>query len=227
MKSTSFATLVCLLVSLCLFACNTTRQTSPVVRSGFLSDYPRLEKDKTVPHWANANFKTPNYGGVVVFPPVEIWLSDEELREADKQELARLGEMFRNQAIRKLQQNGWVVTDEPAEGIASLRVALTEIESAGRLGNFIAGIPYMAAAATRAVEVSTGTALFVGKISVEVQFTDSVTGEILAEAQDRRVGAHKLQNIGSSWGDVEDAIDHWTSGLTNALTEGFLPHLKQ
>ena len=61
------------------------------------------------------------------------------------------------------------------------------------------------------------TAVLVGKSSLEVEISDSVTHKRLVAGLDRRVGAKTLSHAFSKWGDVEAAYDHWATGIAHRL----------
>ncbi len=56
-----------------------------------------------------------------------------------------------------------------------------------------------------------------GQVSTELQILDSSNGNVLAEAYNRRVGAHTLRPIGSTGGDVEDAVGEFAERLATGL----------
>jgi hypothetical protein len=57
----------------------------------------------------------------------------------------------------------------------------------------------------------------VGRVSVEGEILDSQTGETLIAVVDARVGSNAVQNVGSTWADVEDAFKLWARRLTKIL----------
>jgi hypothetical protein len=72
---------------------------------------------------------------------------------------------------------------------------------------------------------STGKPPFAGEITVEGKFNDAQTGEVIAAAVDRRVGARK-PIIGifqgatyDSWNDVDEAMRYWAERLRYRLCQ--------
>ena len=51
----------------------------------------------------------------------------------------------------------------------------------------------------------------VGRASIEIELVDSLSGQRLAAAIDRREGGTKV--AGSKWGDVEEAFEYWAAKL--------------
>jgi len=57
---------------------------------------------------------------------------------------------------------------------------------------------------------ATGTYPFVGSAQGEMLIIDSVTGQVLAAAVDRRVGGGSIETAAQwQWGDAENAMDKW------------------
>ena len=119
----------------------------------------------------------------------------------------------------RLVEKGWELADAPGPRVALVRLALTEVDGAHPVGNILTSLPYASSGAIQLLAVTADVHVFVGKVSTEVQVTDSTTGVILAEAVDRRVGSHSLLNMGSTWADVEDAIGVWVDRLARGLAK--------
>ena len=50
--------------------------------------------------------------------------------------------------------------------------------------------------------------------------TDSVSGEILAEAVDQRAGGMGLKSAASfQWGDAQNAMDYWAQAIPQRLNQ--------
>ena len=64
----------------------------------------------------------------------------------------------------------------------------------------------------------TGDYPFSGGGQAAVKVTDAVTGQLLGEAVDRRVGGGSIQNVAVwKWGDAENAVKKWAQMINNAL----------
>jgi hypothetical protein len=86
------------------------------------------------------------------------------------------------------------------------------------MGNISAVLPQMRLI-SGAKRLATGTASFVGSAGVEAELLDSLSGERLAAAIDRRAGQTRLRGSDSTWEDVEQAFDHWSEMLAARLRE--------
>ena len=66
---------------------------------------------------------------------------------------------------------------------------------------------------------ATGSYAFVGGAQVEGKLTDAVTGQVLAEAVDKRIGGGSLEAAAQwQWGDAENAMTAWATMITNRLS---------
>ncbi|MFT5732589.1 MAG: hypothetical protein ACI80K_004401 [Paracoccaceae bacterium] len=202
-----------------LAACSTTRGSDDQKLSGFLSDYSRMERKESgkATFWANQEFRVSDYDAMLI-QEVEIWAANRRDSEGLVDEDAeRLAVMFHEKTVEELEKQGWLIATEPGPRVAHLRLALTELDGANRFGSILTSIPYMTTPAIRLASAATDVHVFVGEASAELRLTDSTTGIVLAEAYDRRVGSHRLRNIGSTWGDVEDALDVFASRIAKGL----------
>ena len=66
--------------------------------------------------------------------------------------------------------------------------------------------------------LTTGSFPFVGGAQLELKISDSVSGDVLGLAVDRRIGGGALTNAFQwRWGDAENAVNHWAEMATNRL----------
>ncbi len=199
--------------------CASTRQSNSYEPSGFLKHYSQLKPDEVGGHsWANPTFDLANFDAIHV-PIVELWLSEENEDQLTPENAARLSSLFRTTLIQKMKQRGWDSVDEPGARIATIRIALTEVNGASSFGNVLTSLPYVTTNALQLLAITSDVHVFVGEASTEVQVLNGGSGEILAEGVDRRVGAHSMSNIGSTWGDIEDAIGVWTDRIAEGLAK--------
>ena len=160
----------------------------------------------------------PTTTGVHV-PEVQLWLSEDNAGSVSPESLGKLARLFREQTVEKLSGVGWNVVDSPGPQTLSVRLALTEAVGANAVGNVLTSVPYASTPAIQLTSRATDVHVFVGKASSEVQVVESRTGKVLAEGIDRRVGTHSLGNIGSTWGDVRDAIGVWSTRIARGLSK--------
>ena len=199
-------------------SCQTTRESSSLRDTGFLSNYTRLASTEAEgnEYWAHPDFALESYDNLYL-PQVEIWLSKENQATISIESAGMLATLYHDQAVAKLRERGWTVVDEPNYGSAVIRLALTELESPNTAANILTSIPIISTMAIKLTAIATDVHVFVGEAATEVQFVDAKTGKVLAEARDRRVGTHSMLNMGSTWDDVKDSIDVWTTRLADGM----------
>ena len=68
--------------------------------------------------------------------------------------------------------------------------------------------------------MATDSYAFVGSAEAEMKATDSVSGELLAEAVDQRAGGMGLKSATSfQWGDAQNAMDYWAQHIPVRLSQ--------
>ncbi len=106
---------------------------------------------------------------------------------------------------------------EPGPGVMVVRAAITDVVPTRPLLNLATSVP-PARGASMAKRVITGTHLFVGRVSIEAEVLDSVTGERLVAYVDRAAGGKMNPVRGlTTWGQVKAALDDWAAKLRQGL----------
>ena len=101
-----------------------------------------------------------------------------------------------------------------------LDVALVDAESATPGLRSISMILPQARVLSTLKFLATGSMPFVGAAQAEGKVTDSVSGQILALAVDKRIGGGNIKTgFQWRWGDAENAINHWAERTANKLSE--------
>ncbi|MEO0649466.1 MAG: DUF3313 domain-containing protein [Planctomycetota bacterium] len=198
--------------------CASTKSAPPqeTAYSGFLEDYSRLEdlEGIGVMSWVQPGLSLAEYDKLLI--ESELWMSDESQAAVGEDELAQLVSILRALAEEKLGSQ-WRIVDRPGPTVLHLRCAITELKPANSRLNPLTGVIPVGRRLSRVAELTTGTSLFVGRTSAELEIRDSLSGELLACGVDGRVGANSLSNVGSTWGDVEDAHRFWLGRLAKNL----------
>ncbi len=157
----------------------------------------------------------------VLIDPVTFWGSAKSSVPATDQESLT---NFFYQALRTQLGQSFKLADAPGPGVMQVQMAITDLESATPGLRTISSIIPQARALNTLKYAATGTYAFIGGAQVEGKVTDSVTGAVLAEAVDRRVGGGSLEaGMQWKWGDAENAMTKmatitaerlkaWTSG---------------
>lgn len=181
--------------------------------SGFLKDYSKLhaatnETDSTLAYFMPDKAKFKSYTKVWL-EPVQVWRGEKsDAKDLDKEDATYLSQFLWSRLEEEFRKD-YVMVQEPGPGVMRLRVGITE---AGKnipvLDNLTAVLP-IAMVLSDANKSLGGTESFVGKAAIEVEVTDSQTGELLAAAVDRRGGGKYAWKSLHRWGDVEAAYTYW------------------
>ena len=195
------ALLGCLAVLVGLTACG-GQSTS---RNGFLSDYSKLEKNPRYAGsriYANPAAPLKNYSRFIV-NPVQVRLSSiGAQRRSDPGKLQEISQYAHQQFVTALQKGGYEVVTSPGPGTLILRSALTEVA------------PSDLQARSFLMNVSLGGA------SIEAEFVDALSGEIIAEVMESQRGTHtKVAKNLNEYSNAKDVIDRWAVRLVQWLDE--------
>jgi hypothetical protein len=154
----------------------TVRKAASKEQSGFLSDYSRLNPnprlDKSVLTYVNPDLTKNLHGYIgVIVEPVQVYLAaDADPSTISTPNAERAALYFRSSLIGAV-QDAFPVTNEPGPLVLRLRAAIVGVDT----GADVAAEEGQAA----------GKAVNIGKAIIEVELVDSVSGEVIAAAQDR------------------------------------------
>lgn len=211
----------CVLISILVTGCSTTRapKASSIEYSAFLSNYSQLETGRNnypLYSYVKPGLSLAGYNQIIIETPTLI-LSEDSLKKIQQANLETvLG--FAHAAGRDTLRPALAVTDTAGPGTLRIRWAITELTPASKM-NVVSGLIPQARTASLILSKGTDTHLFVGKIAIEAEVQDSQTGEVLMAGVDTRVGSNAIQNVGSTWGDVEDAFNYWAKRFVNNLQD--------
>ena len=181
--------------------------------SGFLKDYSKLHpaKDETEASLAyftpdKAKFK--NYTKVLL-EPVQVWRGEKsDAKDLDQEDADYVSKYLYSRVDEELRKD-YMMTKEAGPGVMRVRIGVTE---AGKgipfIDNLTAAYPGTMVMSQGKKMVS-GTQSFVGKASVEVEATDSQTGELIGAGVDRRGGGKYAWKALNRWEDFEQAANYW------------------
>ena len=194
-----FTLLGCLAVLVGLYACG----SQPTSSNGFLSDYSKLQKN---PRYEGSqiyfNPETPvkNYSRFIV-NPVQVRLSSLGThRAADSGKLQEISQYTHQQFVAALQNGGYEVVTSPGPGTMIIRSALTEVAPSG--------------IRPRSVLMN----ISLGGASIEAEFVDALSGEIIAEVMESQRGTHtKVAKNLNEYSNAKDVIDRWAVRLVQWL----------
>jgi hypothetical protein len=166
--------------------------------------------------WINPNANWAKYNKVML-APVEFWAAaDSKVSTKDQQVLVQY---FYNALKSNLEKN-FTLVDQPGPDVMKIQVALMDATTAVPGLRTVSVIVPQARVLNMAQSLATDSYAFVGSAEAEGKVTDSVTGELLIAAVDRRAGGMGLKSAASfRWGDAQNAMDYWAQRTAQRLTE--------
>jgi Protein of unknown function (DUF3313) len=181
--------------------------------SGFLKDYSKLrpaadDTEATLVYFTGDKVKFKSYTKVWL-EPVQVWRGEKsDAKDMDKEDAEYLSQFLWSKLDEELRKN-YEMVQSPGPDVMHLIVGITE---AGKnipvVDNLTAAYP-AAMVLSKVKKYTASTESFVGKAAIEVEVTDSQTGELLAAAVDRRGGGKYAWKSLHRWGDVEEAYTYW------------------
>ncbi len=199
-------------------------QPAPPPPTGFLgNDYSLLtppaegSDQQAMLRYVNPSVTWSSYNQIMI-APVTFWAADDSKVSAANQQA--LCDYTYDVFVKDLGKN-FTIVDQPGPGVMKLSIALTDATSAVPVLRGISVVVPQARALSMIKMAATGTYSFVGSAQGAFKANDSVSGELLAAAVDKRVGGTSIRNVGGwQWGDAENAIDYWAN-LTDQRLASF------
>ena len=201
------------------------QETNP--QSGFLGDYylklqPDPKNSDLLIYWKSDDVLK-NANKFILDPVLVYLLPEAQQRAIDPEQLAKLTQYFSKAIKDDLTHSGtYQIVTKPGSGVVVLRLALTNVEPAGAGEN--AGLKGAEIAATHAV--APGVSLLiprvsVGKVSIEGELVDSVTGDVLVAFESSKSGRRFFSGLRAyeKWGDIDAAFRAWAKSLRERLDQ--------
>ena len=208
-----------LLAAVVLAGCGSSRPVRNVQPQGFLGDYSRLTpgaEGEAALRYINPDARWASYDKVIV-APVTVWRSPAtaEIPEADLKTAADyLYAQLREQLGKDFQ-----LVDRPGPDTLRVEAALTGAKAANQTMVVVSSVVPIGAALSGTYEYVTGKPTFQGEAAVEAKITDAQSGEVLAEAVDRRMGGRALNSAATQWTDVNNILSYWAQQTRFRLCE--------
>lgn len=201
--------------------------------SGFLSSYDKLVvntqlEDSYIYRYTGkdaAKYKR------IIIDPIEIHFAKDAdgkpTREMDPDDLKALTDYFREALVTAFGDE-YPVVDKPAPDVIRLRIAITGLVANKPLASVVTlAVPFLwlADAGTGVVEGETGSTMFVGEASVEMEVMDSMSNKQLAALIETQVakkynwtegvqqGVTDYLRAYTTWAYTKQAMDHWAKML--------------
>ena len=244
-----------LAAALLLAGCETTNGPAPngsdvtasdptrMTRSGFLTDYARLEPmswGQGIECWREPHLNAAQYSKMLVSrivvsiaPPK----SEDVAATVDPSDLKSLTDYFHAALIKAIRPQMQIV-ETAGPGVVVMRIAITNLVPT-QVSRSIAGtlIPYgFVAEAGSGVATGrpAGSTPYLGETGMEMQFRDGSTGTVLGECRDTQIGRKYAVSEGSdvvttwangylnsfqSWAYARDAFDKWSALIAERIAK--------
>jgi hypothetical protein len=185
----------------------------PPPPTGFLgNDYSLLTPpaagtdQQAMLRYVNPNANWSSYNKIMV-APVTYWAADDsKLSAADQQALCNYMYTVLVTDLGK----SFVIVDQPGPGVLKVSAALEDATSAVPVLRSISVVVPQARALSVIKMAATGTYAFVGSAQGAIKFNDSISGQLLAAAVDKRLGGASIRNIDVwQWGGADNAMNYW------------------
>jgi hypothetical protein len=182
---------------------------SPVVSGFFGNSYTLLQpgaEGQSAMVYVNPSVQWSEYTKIML-EPVEFWDgADTTVSPSD-------------QLKTDLQAN-FTLVDQGSPEVLVLQIALTNATTATPGLRSVSVLIPQARILNGLQSLATGSYAFVGSAEGEMKATDSVTGQLLVAAVDKRAGGMALSSAAQwQWGDAENAMNYWSEKINNRLLE--------
>ena len=204
--------LLTLMVGLCLTV------SAFAQNNDFLTDYSTLEIQEGA-RFVDRIFRAPNlmqrladYNGVMVDQPEIFIAADSKYKGAKGDQLKALADIARLSTIARLEAGGFNVVDEPTVDSVYMRWAITDLYLQKKKRGILSYTPIgMVVHATKgAATRDLWKKIDIVELGLEIEFTDVVTGEILAAIITHQQGFRKQKGTKAdvvSWQELEALFD--------------------
>jgi hypothetical protein len=150
------------------------------------------------------------YDSVLIDPVAIIYSTDSKMAKLSAQDRRAIANYF-HAALEDNLSNEYIIASKPGSLTMRLRFALTDIkESQEILTDNASGAPPKDSTVDRISTASSESHSFLDDATAEMEILDSMTGQQLAAAVDRRSG---------SWNGLKDACNYWAQRVARRLDE--------
>ncbi len=180
-------------------------------RTGFLSDYSRLEAQSNVSYrYIAPGNQLGNYSKFIIDPVIIHFYTGSKaekagakgkLKEEDLTDLKN----YMHTALVKAIEDRYGIVYHPGPGVARVRVAITNLEKSKIIQNILP------------ISKVAGTGL--GGASLEAELLDSQTGEQIGALVESQSGKRLSLAGYSTWGDAKAVMNRWAKRFRKRLDE--------
>ena len=202
-----------------LSGCMKTRQARDVDAKTVLVDRSLLKDGgdgEALKRYVNPKADFKKYTKVII-DPVMVF-KPKDATEKDVADLKKLSSNSYSYIARELGKD-YKIVKEAGPGVIKLQTAILDADTSNPFSDTLSSIVPFGAAFSLIKDFATGKPAGVGEITGEMKLSDSVTGELIAAALDRRVGGKGMGGLFDSWNDANAAMEYWAKRIRFSLCE--------
>lgn len=164
--------------------------------------------------WRSPTFDPKNYSAVILDPTV-VWQADDMVRQAkvSREELDAVAKHFDTVLLKTMQSIDFPIKDAPAPRTMRISAAITEVKPSNPTMNTISSVLPVGILISLGRKAAGGTDPNVGSCSIEMRFSDALTGETLGLFADHKEGDKYDSANFHKLGQAEKAEDTWAEGM--------------
>jgi ATP-dependent Clp protease ATP-binding subunit ClpA len=188
-------------LAIALVLCNGC--SSEQAKTGFLSDYSKLQKESDSSMRYINDKMLPKYSAFVIDPVKAVIQPEKKTeRKLTDQQITDLTSYMNTKIREAVQAAGKKIAYQPAAGVARIRVALTDLEKTGAI-NMLPQASLLGAG--------------IGGASMEAEVVDSMTGQqVGAVVESAKGGRIPFTNLGD-WTAAKSVMDGWAERFQKRL----------
>lgn len=202
-----------------LSACMKTRQARDVDAKTVLVDRSLLKDGgdgEALKRYVNPKVDFKKYTKIII-DPVMVF-KPKDATEKEITDFKNLSSNAHSYFVRELGKD-YKIVKEAGPGVIKLQTAILDADTSNPFTDTLSSIVPFGAAFSIIKDFATGKPTGVGEITAELKLTDSVTGEVLGAALDRRVGGKGMGGLFESWNDANAGMEYWAKRARFALCD--------
>jgi hypothetical protein len=202
----------------------TKKTETDATQKGFLGNYyaalePGPEGGAKM-RWLKPGVDFAKYDKVMLDSVIFFFADDSEYKGIDPVELKEITDAANKQLVDAIQAKYPVVAD-PGPEVVRLRIAITDLKQSNPVLSGITTVVPIGLGVSLAKKGASGSWTGSGSTSAEVMVVDSMTGDVIAVAQDQRSAA--FEDRFSKWGSAEEAFKFWGERIKLFLDDARAP----
>jgi hypothetical protein len=165
-------------------------------------------------NWRNPAFDPKNYSAVIIDPSV-VWNAEAMAADAGvtQEELGAVAKHLDQVLLKTMQSIDFPVKSAAAPRTLRISAAITQVKASNPTMNTISSVLPVGILMTLGRKAVGGADPNVGSCSIEVRFSDAVTGETMGLFADHKYGDKYDSANFHKLGQAQEAVDKWSEDL--------------